>query len=99
MKRIGNRKGGDHGVASQPIARDGAAESHTNCIKFFYSKDEKCPMRPFQQHLIDCKLHMIGVVAVHLGMVLVRSYSTKPCFKKNLLPFFFFFATLSLHSK
>ena len=66
MIRIGNRRGGNHGVASQPIARteDGAAESHPNCIKFFYSSDEKYPMRPFQQHLIDCKLHMI-VVAVY----------------------------------
>ena len=61
MIRVGNRKGGNHGVASQPIARteDGAAENHPNCIKFFYSKDERYPMRNFHQNLIDCKLHMI----------------------------------------
>ena len=45
MIRVGNRKGGNHGVASQPIARteDGAAENHPNCIKIFTQRTKGIP--------------------------------------------------------
>ena len=59
--RDGNRKDGNHGSCCQPFARteDGAAENSCNCGAFFYNP--RYPMKSYQQHLLDDKLHMIIV--------------------------------------